>query len=185
MADLGALMPASWACADDESLDLILSLLREDASVFSSTSKGKQAEGTLSDADLALQLYTEELSRAAIYASDRRMTKSIQGAVQADANALLESERVETAARNDRQFAIASSEGRPQTRTQEPVNPGPSAHDLEMFEKLSAIYVDGIDEMDDGDGGLAMTSKPCRACDLRARRGPRLANRKNHSDDLA
>ncbi|KAI0113712.1 hypothetical protein GGR51DRAFT_546919 [Nemania sp. FL0031] len=152
-ADLGALIPPAWACADDESLDLILSLLREDASVFSSTSKGKQAAGTLSDADLAIQLYAEELSRAATYASDRRMTKSIQGAVQADANALLESERVETVARNDRQFAIASSNGRPQVPTQEPVNAGPSAHDLEMFDKLSAIYVDGIDETDNGGDG--------------------------------
>ncbi|KAI1124109.1 hypothetical protein F5Y10DRAFT_250346 [Nemania abortiva] len=150
MADVEALAPSAWSSMDDESLDTILSLLREDVSLFVSSSKGKQVEGAPSDADLALQLYTEELSRATIYASDRRMTKSIQGAVQEEANALLESEQVESMTRSDRQFAIDNSAVRPQTQAQKPADTGHSKAELETFEKLSAIYVKGVDETDGG-----------------------------------
>ncbi|KAI0452865.1 hypothetical protein F5B21DRAFT_481393 [Xylaria acuta] len=150
MADLEASAQPAWSCADDESLGLIFSLLREDVLRVESGSKGKQAEGTLSDADLALQLYTEELTRATMYVSDRRMTKSMQEAVQTDTGALLECEQEESAARNDRQIAIASSARSVQRQTQTPVNADPSAAELELelVEKLSVMYVTGIDEAD-------------------------------------
>ncbi|KAI1150465.1 hypothetical protein F4825DRAFT_468172 [Nemania diffusa] len=145
-----ALEQPAWSCPDDESLDLILSLLREDAQQVKSTSKGKQREGTLSDADIALRLYTEELSRATTYASDRRMTRSIQDALGADTTALIEFERMENAAKHDRDIAVASSTGRPHNRIQVP-DIKPSAADLETFEKLEAIFVTGIDVADEGD----------------------------------
>lgn len=142
----------AWSCADDESLDLVLSLLREDAHQFESTSKGKQVEGTLSDADLALQLHNEELNRVTTYASDRRMTKSIQKAVQADTDALLASEREENVARNDRALAVASSKGTSLAPTQTPAKADPSAAELEWLEKLSAMYITGVgEEAEEGD----------------------------------
>ncbi|KAH8156640.1 hypothetical protein CIB48_g11610 [Xylaria polymorpha] len=143
-----ALAQPAWSQADDESLSLIFSLLHEDALQVKSRSKGKQAEGALSDADLALQLYAEELKQANMYVSDRRMTKSMQEAVQTDIDALLECQRVESVAQRDRQIAVACSEGRAPRLTQVPIDTHPGVPELEseFLEKLSVIYVTGIDE---------------------------------------
>ncbi|TGJ78444.1 hypothetical protein E0Z10_g10324 [Xylaria hypoxylon] len=140
MTSLG--QPA-WSATDDESLNLILSLLHDDARQITFTSKGKGVEGTCSDADLALQLHTEELDRATTYLSDRRMTRSVQGAVQTDIHALLASELQESVARGDRAIAIAQSAGTPHGQTQTPVNTGPSAAELETWNKLKSTYITG------------------------------------------
>lgn len=148
----------AWSCADDESLALILSLLHEDAHQMKSNSKGKQVAGTLTDADLALQLHQEELGRVTTYVSDRRMTKSIQNAIRADTAALLTSKQEEDVAQNDRALAVALSKGRSLAPTQTPAKVDPSAAELEWLEKLSAIYITGIDgeeeEEEEGDHGL-------------------------------
>ncbi|KAI1428868.1 hypothetical protein F5Y12DRAFT_782432 [Xylaria sp. FL1777] len=136
----------AWSFVDDESLNLILSLQREDASRVRSASKGKQAKGILSDADLALQLHAEELERATGYTSDRRMAKSAQSAIQTDTTTLLESEWQESVARRDREIAVAQSAGQPQERTQTPVNTGLSATELETWENLTSKYITGTDE---------------------------------------
>ena len=46
--------------------------------------KGKQREGTLTDADLALQLYVEDLKRTEAALSDRKIAQSIATAVIRD-----------------------------------------------------------------------------------------------------
>ncbi|KAI3340470.1 hypothetical protein F4824DRAFT_423230 [Ustulina deusta] len=148
---MASLEQPAWSSVDNESLDLILSLLCDDASQVRSTSKGKQAEGTLSDGDLALQLYTEELQRATMYVSDRRMTKSVQDAVQTDTTVLLESEWLESLARHDRDIAAAQFAGRPQGQAQAPVNTGLSATELETWEKLTSKYIIGIDGVESDD----------------------------------
>ena len=64
---------------DDETANLILQLQISDGLELYETfeGKGKHREGELSDAQLALQIYTEDLKRHATIASDRQMTKSI------------------------------------------------------------------------------------------------------------
>ncbi|KAI0503165.1 hypothetical protein F5B22DRAFT_630394 [Xylaria bambusicola] len=142
----------AWSSVDDESLNLILSLLSADLDVVQSSAKGKQIEGTLSDADLALQLFAEELNCATVYASDRRMTKSVQDAVQKDTNILLESELQENVARRDREVAVAQSAGRrPQGQAEVPTNTRPSETELEAWEKLTSKYIDGIHETENND----------------------------------
>ncbi|KAI3323796.1 hypothetical protein HD806DRAFT_495616 [Xylariaceae sp. AK1471] len=136
----------AWSSADDESLCLILDLLREDVRQMASNSKGKQREGVLSDAELALQLYTEDLNQATIYATDRRMTRSIQEAVQADAHILTLSEREERVAGYDRDIATALFAGRALDSARESVNNGPSAAELEMVEKLTATFITGTED---------------------------------------
>ncbi|KAI0192264.1 hypothetical protein EV127DRAFT_44899 [Xylaria flabelliformis] len=150
MAELEALAQLAWSYADDDSLSLIFSLLREDAREVEFSSKGKQVEGTLTDVDLALQLYTQELERVAAYVSDRRMTKSMQEAVLTDTDALLECQQQENIARSDRQFALARSEGRVQEQTQTPTGNNASEAELdpESLERLTTIYVTGIREAD-------------------------------------
>ncbi|KAI0975005.1 hypothetical protein F4678DRAFT_359210 [Xylaria arbuscula] len=125
----------AWLSIDDESLNLILSLQNENASQMRSLSKGKQVEGSLSDAEFALQLYSEELERAAVYASDRRMTKSLQNAVQTDTNVLLESEQLENVTQHNREIATAQATGQP-VKTQAHANTWLSVTQLEAWEKL-------------------------------------------------
>ncbi|KAJ3552282.1 hypothetical protein NPX13_g11156 [Xylaria arbuscula] len=138
----------AWSSIDDNSLTLIVSILSDDASNARSTAKGKQPERALSDAELALQLYTDELHRAAVYVSDRRMTRSVQGTVQTDTDILIESEWHENVARHDREMAAAQSAGRPHTHTELPANTGLSENDRETWGKLASKYING----DNGSG---------------------------------
>ncbi|KAI0205530.1 hypothetical protein F4808DRAFT_455755 [Astrocystis sublimbata] len=137
----------AWAHADDESLDLIFSLLREDAIQLKSSSKGKETEGILSDVEIAAQLYGDDLKRATTYVSDRGIAKSMQEAVQTDADAILEHEQVERVARSDRHIAIARPAGRVQTQNQRHTNPDPlvAGETPELLNKLRSIYVTGTD----------------------------------------
>ncbi|KAI2625647.1 hypothetical protein GGR54DRAFT_509014 [Hypoxylon sp. NC1633] len=142
----------SWAVTDDDSLGLAVTLLLEDVRQIVSFAKGKQTEGTLTDAELALQLYSEELDSAALFACDRRMSKSIQGAVQTDADALAQSEREERMAQNDHETSASILQGASQTPGTEMVDSQPLDEDLELLEKLSAIYITGVENEDlDGD----------------------------------
>ncbi|KAI0145151.1 hypothetical protein GGR57DRAFT_517360 [Xylariaceae sp. FL1272] len=134
-------------------------LLVEDAQNAIGNSKGKQAEGMLSDEDLALQLFTEELDRASLYASDRRMTRSIQSAVRADQPALVQLELEERIAANDREMVAALSAGREEDDAEGPVNHGPSAAEIEIWEKLDALYITGIHDypIDDDNSDIVET----------------------------
>ncbi|KAJ8117071.1 hypothetical protein ONZ43_g4295 [Nemania bipapillata] len=149
MADLEGLDQLAGSCPNDENLSLILSLLQEEAQYVGS--KGKQKEGTVTDAGIALRLYTEELGRAATYASDRRMARSIQDAVQTDTAGLVGFGRAGDVARRGRGLAVASSQGRPHEKTQTSDNNDPSKIYWEMFDKLLGIFVTGIDEIEEGD----------------------------------
>ncbi|GAW23647.1 hypothetical protein ANO14919_132210 [Xylariales sp. No.14919] len=142
----GPKQPA-WASVDDESLKIILSALRDDVREVRSTSKGKEVEGTLSDAELALQLYTAELDRATTYVSDRIMTKSVQSAVQTDTNAIVQSEYQESIARRDRAIAESQSAGRPRGQVRMLINTGPSPAELEAWEKLASIHITRSDDV--------------------------------------
>ncbi|KAI2641232.1 hypothetical protein GGS21DRAFT_364020 [Xylaria nigripes] len=81
----------AWSTLDDESLALIISLMTQDAveTIIRAKRKGKQIEGVVSDAELALQLHTQELDRAAAYVSDRQLARRIQDSAQADSDAVL------------------------------------------------------------------------------------------------
>ncbi|KAI0470069.1 hypothetical protein GGR56DRAFT_684038 [Xylariaceae sp. FL0804] len=144
MATAEVLNP-TWATTDDESLSLIINLLMEDVRAIGSAIKGKQVEGDMSDMDLALQLCAEDLDRASLFASDRRMTRSIQGAVQADAEVLLQAEREERMAHNDREISASLQQGQ-----SAPANQNTEAEraeeDLEMWEKMSALFIEGIND---------------------------------------
>lgn len=104
------------AIPDDENYSLIIQLLLEDVVEMGASSKGKQREGSVSDADVARRLFEQELNNEAIFAADRRLTRSIQQAVQTDAAALARFDREERMARHDRDVSIALSKGLPVPR---------------------------------------------------------------------
>ncbi|KAH8197826.1 hypothetical protein TruAng_008024 [Truncatella angustata] len=142
---------ATLLSIDDESLALILDLQQEDGEHFADSAKGKKREGELNDAELALQIYLEEIAGAASFALDRRMTRSIQMAIRDDADALNQVVNAENAAKDDRAMSIALSNGTNLANTN-----GSTANDLaedmELIEKMSCIYVTGVhDENSEGE----------------------------------
>ncbi|ORY58144.1 uncharacterized protein BCR38DRAFT_353683 [Pseudomassariella vexata] len=140
------LVAPTWTAADDESLSLILILLREDAEKLKSSSKGKKAKSTLSDAELALQLYIEELTGASTFCYDRRMTKSIRDAIRADAETISQVEE-ESMADNAHQMSVALSRGESGNENTAQATRN-SVADLELIEKLDCLYVTGIENTD-------------------------------------
>jgi len=91
---------------DDLSAALAIRLLLEDSEQLSIKSKGKSREGEVSDAELALEYFEEDLGKASVIISDRQMTKSIGIAVQTDGNVLTELLSQEREAGCDREFAL-------------------------------------------------------------------------------
>ncbi|KAL2818939.1 RING finger protein [Aspergillus granulosus] len=88
---------------DQPSLDLIIQLQLQDAEHYFESSKGKSRDPT--DEELAFQLQNEEWGSVSRFLEDRRMAKSFAAAVQADAQALAESQLEEEIASKDRDIA--------------------------------------------------------------------------------
>ncbi|KAI1337550.1 hypothetical protein F5Y15DRAFT_147566 [Xylariaceae sp. FL0016] len=151
MASAQVLAP-TWAVADDESLNLMLSLLLEDVREINASSKGKQVEGDLSDVELALQRYSHELSHASAFAADRRITKSVRFAVQPDIEILLQTEREERMVRNDREISASLEQGSQTPEQHDDASAELTDEDMEMWQKMSALFIYGVDDQDDADG---------------------------------
>lgn len=114
MAAMESLLLPRPVDMDDESYEVMLKLMLEDAREISSRSsaRGKQREGTVSDTELAFSLYAQELDTAATSARDRRLSRSLQSAVRSDADILHQFQQEERMARHDHAVAVALSEGR-------------------------------------------------------------------------
>ncbi|KAI0471978.1 hypothetical protein GGR56DRAFT_667713 [Xylariaceae sp. FL0804] len=84
-----------WVHEDEMSWALAISMHQDDAQELASASRGKQREGELSDAELALTLYTEELTAATTSAADRQMARRIQNTTHNDPAALQEHQEEE------------------------------------------------------------------------------------------
>lgn len=82
---------------DTETALLIAQIQKEDVEDLLSRSKGKQKEGHLSDAEIALQLCLSELSLLENTATDESMARSMASAISADDTLLRE-----MSAQNDR-----------------------------------------------------------------------------------
>ena len=135
---------------DEESALLILRLQLEDSLTFSDpkTEKGESKEGEMTDAELALNVYREDLERATTIASDRQMSRSITQACQSDALVIAHSQHQEQLAISDREHARQLEGGDDRalpalaaplaiTAAEEPEQPV----DDDLLDKLSAIFV--------------------------------------------
>lgn len=80
----------TFAHLEDEDVALIIGLLQQDGEELVSTTigKGKWPEGTMTDTQAAINLPMEELHGIESFFADRKMTRSIQSAVQPDGDAL-------------------------------------------------------------------------------------------------
>lgn len=140
---------------DDENAALIFRLLREDGeeAILSVTGKGKRPVGTETDAQVAFNLYLEEIEKAQRFASDRRMTRSIQQAIRMDGHSISLSQVEEQIAEHDHGMSVAISNGNTTSPSPEAIFTGQvgTADDDELIEKLLYIYVDGINDFESDD----------------------------------
>ncbi|KAI0198035.1 hypothetical protein F4808DRAFT_271550 [Astrocystis sublimbata] len=170
------------AHVQDEDVELIIQLLQQDSEEMASAAigKGKQREGTVSDEQAAFNLFIQELQGAETFFADRRMTRSIQSAIQFDGDALVQSQNEEAMAEHDHNLSVSLSNGGGET-AQQNISP-PLTLDDELYEKMACIYITGIDDADsDGDtvvgnqpessswaasrpGGRTQRKRACEAC---------------------
>lgn len=135
---------------DDDTATLIFQLQEEDLEQLHQLSKGKGHEGTLTDAELAMSIYKQELADFAQRFSDHRMTRSIAAAVQTDGRLLQDTALQEQAASHDRQVAqrLQGGDAEQQGTTNADASDRHKLHD-ETIEKLRALWVIGTANYDD------------------------------------
>lgn len=91
---------------DDPSLALTVELLRQDVAEIFENCKGKQVEGAVNDAELALQICQEELAGCLVFLQDRQVAQSIGRAVHEDGHTIAVITQEEDTAINDRRMAL-------------------------------------------------------------------------------
>lgn len=128
---------------DPLTLGATINLQLADTEEIIANAKGKQAEGTLNDAQMALQLYTWELEGCKAMLSDRAMAQSIAIAVIRDGDVIDAAARLEEQLARDRAFAEnlewnTSHGGAPADVSQSEGDPW---HDAEMLSKAAALYM--------------------------------------------
>lgn len=90
-------------------VDAIVHSQLEDAQSLLNNTKGKQKQGTLSDAELALQTYVNELTSCRAVAADRKMAQSIALAILRDGELVGQAREDEQQSVQDRQLALSLS----------------------------------------------------------------------------
>ncbi|KIW21806.1 uncharacterized protein PV07_12768 [Cladophialophora immunda] len=156
---------------DDDSADLILQLQLHDLEEFKQSRTGKQREGSGSDAEIAAGLLEETLGDLRTFLADRRMTKSIARAVQADGIILTQSALEEEAAHEDHALAHRLNG----TNIDSEVKVHSESIDDTTLSKLAGLYVSealgrGTDEEPETSTWAAMRrdtrdGNPDRHCD--------------------
>jgi hypothetical protein len=129
---------------DPPSYNTMLQIQLEDTMELASTSKGKQREGTICDAEMALQMYIADLKACPASMSDRKMAQSIAIAVIRDAQFIhqdhLESQQIA----RDRELAAALQNDAPVSNPNRPEkkqNESDVWQDSEMLSKVAALYM--------------------------------------------
>lgn len=98
----------SWSnySLDHENAALIALLQREDIEVFARQSKSKQKEGDLSDEELALQLYLQDLNLLDTTHHDHQIARSITTAVVDDCFLLEDALNADLQVQADHELAL-------------------------------------------------------------------------------
>ncbi|OJD10832.1 hypothetical protein AJ78_08260 [Emergomyces pasteurianus Ep9510] len=134
---------------DNQSLAVAVQLLQQDVAKVFENRKGKQVEGEVDDAEIALHICQEELTACLSFLHDRRLAQSMSRAVQEDEHAIAAITQEENVAIDDRRMALGLEGGgqnvpRLQRR-------GRQELDEKTLQKLSQLNIDGSG---DGDGDV-------------------------------
>jgi hypothetical protein len=103
----------------------IIQIQLKDSEEMAANTKGKQRAGTQTDAQLAMQMYIDDLKHAGHYMKDRRMAQSVASAILQDGALIAETFREEQQAARDREMAL-SLDARPQRNGGTAPRPGPA-----------------------------------------------------------
>lgn len=151
-----AIHTSVMAQMDDEDAALIIKILLRDGEevISSAEGKGKRIAGDETDAEVAFNLYLEEVERAQGFIFDKRMTRSMQQAILVDSDAISSSQAEEHTASHDHEMSVAMSNGETPSSDPDATFTGEStavSDDYELIEKLFYNYIDGIED-DESDG---------------------------------
>jgi hypothetical protein len=94
---------------DAATAELLLQLQLEDLEEIDVQSKGKQKQGTVTDAQVARQLQEEELQNARTWVADSSLAQSMARAVQADGQVVAQLRQAEVVAQADHNMAMSLS----------------------------------------------------------------------------
>ncbi len=127
---------------------MALELQLQDIESIRGSRQGNYVEGSMTDMDLALKVYQEELEHNAKILSDRQMALSFARAVLTDGRAVHDANRAEACAARDRAMALqmagravpAELRGPPEDPMDVDEEGGERLHD-EYLQKLTALYV--------------------------------------------
>ncbi|KAL2073300.1 hypothetical protein VTL71DRAFT_10624 [Oculimacula yallundae] len=151
---------------DSETVLLILQLQIQDSDeLFSSCEgKGKGIEGVLSDTQVALNLYREELKRNATIIADRHMTCSLARACQTDGAMLALSYSQEQQETRDREVALRLGGVVAALAITDGVARDEDALDDDTLEKLNALYICAAEDDSGSDSSSDETSMALVPC---------------------
>ncbi|KAL8867801.1 MAG: hypothetical protein Q9198_008386, partial [Flavoplaca austrocitrina] len=124
---------------DDASAALILQLQLQDAEELQRSSKGKNREDVVSDIDLAIELFQQDLQETNTFLTDRCMSRSLARAVVADSAFLTDEVAREDTLANDRMVAERIQRGE-ETKCSDRTCENPEIDDLTIA-RLTALYV--------------------------------------------
>lgn len=132
------------------SLELIIQLQLEDGQEMAGLSKGKQREGTFTDAELALRLYIEDIESTNTTLKDRQMAQSFAKSVMDDSDLIEQVLKEEQQAAADRKFAASIRNENGGIVSLSRTDPSATAvkdpwQDNEILEKAAAIYMHTAD----------------------------------------
>ncbi|KAL8855426.1 MAG: hypothetical protein Q9178_007938 [Gyalolechia marmorata] len=127
---------------DDASAALILELQREDVEQLQRSFKGKNREDDVSDIDLAVQLFQQDLEQTSAVLTDRCMSRSLARAVIADSAFLTDAMAQEDTAANDKLLAERLHHGNDVECSNEASSEDINLDDL-LIARLTALYVSG------------------------------------------
>ncbi|KAK3625050.1 hypothetical protein LTR56_013654 [Elasticomyces elasticus] len=142
-----AFWEGSFQAMDPLTLSTIIQLQLEDSEQLTANVKGKQREGTVSDAQLALQMYTEDLMSTDAVLTDRRMAQSIAMAVIRDGQAIERTHQREDQIVRDRELARRLQADATSPMDIDPVTKAVVSEeqeawkDPEILAKVEAIYM--------------------------------------------
>lgn len=146
-----ALLQKIYHGLDLLTLNPIIEIQLEDSAALGGSAKSKQREGTVNDADVALQMLTEELHTCQRVLEDRKMARSMALAVHRDGNLISRAHQQEDQIARDRQLAArlmqdpadddyrTTGQAAPPQQDDETKDPWVSD---ELLEKIAALYND-------------------------------------------
>ncbi|KAI0377895.1 hypothetical protein F5Y04DRAFT_167402 [Hypomontagnella monticulosa] len=129
---------------EDEDIALAIRLMQQDAEQFVSamTRKGKQVEGSQTDAQVAANLFLQDLMATATSFEDRRMARSVLQAIQTDNDTMSRLQNEEHVAQADRVLSLALSRGEEPAAVPQPIPE--TTYDGNFVSKLAYIYNAGL-----------------------------------------